>query len=66
MNATIHVTTHGKITAPPGCYLLPAGEVLQEGDMSLRIMGIWDKIPKAWASGKVTVTWAFTYARRIP
>ena len=61
------VTAFGAIEAPAGCYLLPAGEMLQEGDLCLKDTGVWGAVAiMQYAGNETWVTEQFCYARKLP
>lgn len=57
-----HVIQFGAITAPDGCYLLAAGEVLQEGDLSF----CWQDWFDVNLGEEVEAHNQYTYARKLP
>ena len=61
------VTAFGAIEAPPGCYLLPAGEMLQRGDAWLSVDGWCESLHPGHVVGqKVDPELQFRYARKLP
>lgn len=57
------VTAFGAIEAPPGYYLLPAGETAELGDLYMKDLGGWGRVS---VSHDTIPTLQFTFARKLP
>lgn len=65
-HSPVTVFSRSTVGAPDGFYLLDAGARLIQGDLNLTFSGEWVPLNTFLEDDTVPVTWAWTYARKLP